>query len=103
MSNSVIDTAAEMSIIVIGNRIVSGIILRINKMEAFDTNRTKSVAEARLRAVTVDVLTASNGHSPSNCTSAGLFFHRESKISLVMGALLMGSLALIRKETSCGD
>jgi hypothetical protein len=54
---------------------------RMSETVVLETTNTKSVATANPSALTVEAVTASNGHSPNNWTSAGLFFHSPLSVS----------------------
>jgi hypothetical protein len=55
-----------------GSRTKDGITPRSAEMVTLEPTRTAVLAIARARALTMLVLTASRGHSPSSCTHAGL-------------------------------
>src|SRR5690606_28237953 len=75
-----------------GRRTASVTALRISDTAMLELTNTRMVAMPRPRALTAVLLTPSNGHRPSSCTSPGLLCHRPSAVSSNSFLSAMGRL-----------
>jgi len=81
ISSSMQVVSAAMIITKAGRRTAVFTTPRTSDTPMLEHSSTKAVARPRPSALTAELLTPSNGHRPSSCTSAGLFFQRPLTVS----------------------